>query len=124
MVYAVIDAVIENEYHDMDYYLVPASNTVNNPNFELGLVKAYPRHHLSLTSTEKQVASNLLKALSSLPPQGIESSKPHMSYLRNYRNESLAALAINKINTLIVHFDWQLQMLLNVCLAHAIARSH
>jgi Protein of unknown function (DUF3684) len=80
MICKVFDAIIEHEYPDMDYYLAPTSDIVNNPDFELGLVKVFARNHLSLTSSEKQAISNLLKTLSSLPSQGIGSSTPQMSY--------------------------------------------
>ena len=50
----------------MDYYLAPTSNIVNNPDFESGFI---------LTSTEKQAISNLLKTTSSLPSQGIKTSR-------------------------------------------------
>jgi hypothetical protein len=55
----------------MDFYLAPTSDMMNNPDFELGLVKVLARNRLSLTSNEKQAISNLLKTLLSLPSQGI-----------------------------------------------------
>jgi Protein of unknown function (DUF3684) len=80
MIREVFDAIIEHEYPDMDYYLGPTSDIVNNPDFEPGLVKVLARNHLSMTSSEKQAISNLLKTLSSLPSQGIGVSTPQKGY--------------------------------------------
>jgi hypothetical protein len=41
----VFDAILENEYPDMDYYLAPTSDIMNNPDFESGLVKVLARNH-------------------------------------------------------------------------------
>jgi hAT family C-terminal dimerisation region len=88
----VFDAILENEYPDMDYYLAPTSDIVNNPNFESGLVKVLARNHLSLKSSEKQAISNLLKT-SSLPSQGIGSSIPQMSYFEELQKRNCCRLS-------------------------------
>jgi hypothetical protein len=80
MICKVFDAIIEHEYPDMDYYSAPTFDIVNNSDFESGLVKVLARNHLSLTSSEKQAISNLLKTLSSLPSQGIGVSTPQKGF--------------------------------------------
>jgi hypothetical protein len=88
----VFDAILENQYPDMDYYLAPTSDIVNNPDFESGLVKVLAQNYLSLTSSEKQAISNLLKTASSLSSQGIGSSTPQMSYFEELQERKRCRL--------------------------------
>jgi hypothetical protein len=93
MIREVFDAIIEHEYPDMDYYLAPTSDIVNNPDFESGLVKVLVRNHLSLTSSEKQAISNLLKTSSSLPSQGIAVSTPQKGYFEELQERKRCRLS-------------------------------
>jgi hypothetical protein len=97
----VFDTIIES---DMDYHLAPTSVIVNTQDCESGLVTVLVRNHLSLTSREKQRISNILKTSSSLPSQGIGISTPQMVYFEELQEQSVVASAMNKINSLIVHF--------------------
>jgi hypothetical protein len=89
----VFDAKKEHEYFVMDYYLAPTSDIVNNLDFESGLVKELARNHLSLTSSEKQALSNLLKISSTLPLKVIRISPPHHGYVEELQERKCCRLS-------------------------------
>ncbi len=95
----VFDAMIENEYPDMEHYLAPESDIVNNPKFESGLVKILARNHLSLTSEEKRAVSNLLKTTSSSPSsQGNENSETsQMGYFEELQKRKRQRLSDEQV---------------------------
>jgi Protein of unknown function (DUF3684) len=93
MICEVFDAIIEHEYPDMDYYLAPTSDIVNNPDFESRLVKVLARNYLILASSEKQAISNLLKTLSSVPSQGIGVSTPQKRYFEELQERKHCQLS-------------------------------